>query len=112
MKNKFFIIIIIIYTLVLSVLLVLNGKNTFSYNDSNKSKEALIDSLKTEITIIQNRLPERNKIFDSIQIVLGRMNKNLIELKSLKSKINLDLKDALQSLPSDIDSLKQIALEK
>jgi len=112
MRNKIIISILVLYTIVISVLFVINGRKLSASTGVNEQYELTIDSLKVHIETVNDRLPVRDKIYDSIGLVLNRISLSLDQLQKDRNKVKTDLSSDLASLSGkSIDSLKLIALK-
>ena len=91
---------------------IINGRKLTASNGINAKHELTIDSLQIHISEIEKRIPFRDAKFDSIKVVLTRIDQSLFQMNQKKEIINKTLLTTIAQLKNkSIDSLKIIALE-
>ena len=114
-KIKILIAIILIYTIVISVLLIIAGKR-LSNSNSDDLKFTQIELLVTDLKKTNYEYNKSNLKailkLDSIRVIINRMEVNLEDIKNKKITVNSIYNSKIEKLKGkSLDSLKIIALQ-
>lgn len=115
LKIKILIGIMIVYTVVISVLLIIAGKRLSNpeFKNSNFDQiELLVTDLKKSNYEYNNSNLEAILKLDSISVIINRLETGLDDIKNKKSSVNTKYNSQIEELKGkSLDSLKIIALQ-
>jgi len=115
LRLKIFIGVLAVYTITVSVLLILVGKKLSETNESNSKYKDLENTI-NGIKEVNDKLFKRNSEYldkiDSIGVIVNRVDKGISDISFEKKKVTKKYNSKISELKGkSIDSLKIIALE-